>query len=337
MAVNTDNLQGSTDETTKEGSNVSSYASTADNNAKGNNILTFPNDLVDIEEGREVIRFSVRKRADLDDIPHSVFLYQTPGFSLADGAQYSGSDFGLYGRSTLAAVDKAVDATSGTVNPMNFALGIGEEIKNAFMPADDNDGGAGLDVGSVLMGKLGTAGKSIQMKQGRVLNPFNNLTYSGPQLRSFNFNYKLIAESEQDSETIRKIEHVFRKYMYPEEQALGFILKYPPYFMIQFLVATKNEDGELGWKENPHLPFLHLSYLQSMTATYNSSTNAFHSNGAPVEVDLSLTFAEAQLQTRSSLYQGGEALDYKSERPRQGITSVTSENIKDAADTVQGE
>ena len=321
-----------TDETTKN-SSVTEYSSTADNKLKGNNILTFPNDLVDVEEGREVIRFSVRKRADLDDIPHSVYLYQTPGFSLADGASYSGSEFGLYGRSTLAAVDKAVESTGG-VSIGDFAFGIGEELKSAFTPSDENDGGAGLDIGSVLMGKLGTAGKSLQMKQGRVLNPFNNLTYSGPMLRSFNFSYKLVAESEEESETIRQIEHVFRKYMYPEEQALGFILKYPPYFMIQFLIAQKSEDGQLKWRENPHLPFLHLSYLQSMTATYNSSTNAFHRGGAPVEVDLSLTFAEAQLQTRSSLYNKGEGLEYKDGRPRQGITSVTAEDIEEGAATV---
>ncbi len=329
-----DNLQSSgTDETTKEIS-VSEYSATADNKLKGNNILTFPNDLVDLEEGREVIRFSVRKRADLDDIPHSVYLYQTPGFSLADGASYSGSEFGLYGRSTLTAVDKAVESTAtGGVNIGDFAFGIGEELKSAFFPSDDNDGGATLDIGSVLMGKLGTAGKSLQMKQGRVLNPFNNLTYSGPMLRSFNFSYKLVAESEKESETIRKIENMFRKYMYPEEQALGFILKYPPYFMIQFLRLQKSEDGELKWTENPHLPFLHLSYLQSMTATYNSSTNAFHRGGAPVEVDLSLTFAEAQLQTRSSLYNKGEGLEYKDGRPRQGITSVTASDVEGGAKT----
>lgn len=303
--------------------------------AKGKNILQFPNDLVSgDDEGREVVRFSVRKRADLDDIPHSVYLFQPPGFSLADTAGYQGNDFGLYGRSSLKAVDSMMEANQGGVTVRDFAVGIGSNIIDAFKP-EGEDGGAGLDITSVLLGKLGTAGKSLAMKQGRILSPYTNLTYTGPQMRGFTFQYKMIAETKDESDTIKDIENMFRKYIYPEETAQGFILKYPPYFMIQFLKAYvdgESENGELKYVENPYLPFLHLSYLQSMTCTYNSSTNVFHEGGQPVEVDLSLTFVEASMQTRDSLYEKGDSLEHKSGRPRTGITEITGDQVGDVAE-----
>ena len=50
------------------------------------------------------------------------------------------------------------------------------------------------------------------------------------------------------------------------------------------------------------MPFLHLCYLKSLTATYNSSSNAFHKGGAPTELDLNLSFDEAIQITRNNLY-----------------------------------
>ena len=47
-------------------------------------------------------------------------------------------------------------------------------------------------------------------------------------------------------------------------------------------------------------------YLINMTTAFNSSSNMFHADGSPSEVDLSLTFQETKLITRDKLYDTGE-------------------------------
>jgi hypothetical protein len=58
------------------------------------------------------------------------------------------------------------------------------------------------------------------------------------------------------------------------------------------------------------LHFIHYSYLQSCQATYNSTGNVFHPDGAPTEIDIALTFVEAKALTREDLYGDSEDVDY---------------------------
>lgn len=53
---------------------------------------------------------------------------------------------------------------------------------------------------------------------------------------------------------------------------------------------------------NKYMPFIQYSYLLNMTATFNSATNLFHKTGAPVELDLALTFQESKALKREDLY-----------------------------------
>ena len=52
-----------------------------------------------------------------------------------------------------------------------------------------------------------------------------------------------------------------------------------------------------------------MSYLTQMTGTYNSSGNAFHADGGPTEIDISLTFQESKALTREDLYNHPEGYD----------------------------
>ena len=40
-----------------------------------------------------------------------------------------------------------------------------------------------------------------------------------------------------------------------------------------------------------------------MQTTYNSTTNAFHDKGQPVEIDIALTFQEVKALTREDLHE----------------------------------
>lgn len=245
----------------------------------GENPLRYPADLAD-HQGRTCVRFSIKDRNDLENARQSIWLYAPPGLSTADGVAYGQLDLGI-----LAGVVSQIE-NEGIANALNR----------------DNLESVGVAAGSAFAPDF-LKGKSL-FTTGNASNPFSVQQLAGTQPRSFNFTFKLVAHNDKESETCRLIENTFRKFMYPKMSASKLHLKYPPYFQIEFLT-----NGEA----NEHLPFINLSLLQNMTATYNQSSNVYHMNdgkGArPVEVDMSLTFIESRNMTRDDLYKDVSNID----------------------------
>ena len=328
MADNTTSAgSGDSKEVAKEATTIYQEV---DSQATAAGVKRFPRNL---EDQRECIRFSIRDRDDLNDVPSAIYLYTPTGFSLMDSGSYTPKSFGVMGGAALT----AANVTGQTLGERGVVGGLMEAINTAgdAMLSGEGDvlGTAGVIATS--QGWTGNAGSAALMKEGVALNPHQNILFDGTAMRSFNFNFKLIAKNAEDSELIRSIENTFRKYLYPEKGANQFVLKYPPYFQIQFLTSTmeindtrekpKDEEGnETGeeskepvFVENPYMPFLHLCYLKSLSATYNASTNAFHKGGAPTELDLNLSFDEAIQINRNTLY--GDSDKYHGKR-----TAITS-------------
>ena len=133
---------------------------------------------------------------------------------------------------------------------------------------------------------------------------------------SDNFSFKLIAESEEDSDAAKAIERTFRKFLYPK-RAGSIALAYPPLFEISFY------KGEVI---NQYMPNIKPCYLTSLESTFNETANTFHSDGSPIEVNLSLGFQEERALLRDDLYANDDAID---ESP--GFSSITT------AQTVKGD
>ena len=80
------------------------------------------------------------------------------------------------------------------------------------------------------------------------------------------------------------------------------VLVYPPYWEITFWKGVSDEDGEPDLVTNDYMPRLKLCNLTGLNTTFNSSGNFFHKGGAPIEVDISLSFTESMALTREDLY-----------------------------------
>ena len=244
-------------------------------------ILTFPLNLRENQE-KEYIRFSIVDRKALDE-RKSIYLFTPQGISVPDAASYNQVDLGI--------------------------LGAGTDAISNMLSSEEGVGGSGLGIADIISGATtaaigkygGAAGQAGLMKAGLTSNPYATVAFQGTTLRSFSFTFKMVPESEQEMEEARQIENTFRKFLYPKQHpASKLMLVYPPYWKIQFM------NGE---KENKFLPMIHLSYLTSMTGTYNSSGNAFHPDGGPTEIDISLTFQESKALTREDLYNNPEGYD----------------------------
>ena len=250
-------------------------------------ILTFPETLRSkvSDEGFPHVSFSM-VRGEAGEFT-DIHLFVPIGMASSDNMNYGSSELGAIG---AIASNKRIGGRAGTGGTLEKS---GADYIAALTKKFKSGGG--------ISGGLATA---FELKSGLVVNPYTATTFEGVNVRSFEFAFKLVPTSREESQTAHMIENAFRKYMYPKERGTGS-LEYPPTFRIEFMS---------GGRPNKYMPRIIDTYLTSMSANYNATGNAFHQNdgvlgAAPTEIDLSMTFQEVRSITRDDLY--GDTLVYK--------------------------
>lgn len=212
---------------------------------------------------------------------------------------------------SFCATDSVADgATSSTVFlpvPQNLAFNGSAKYDDIELGALGLTGGSnfsagdlptpGVAVGAIAAGvkyaalAVPGASEKIDYASKTVANKNTRTAFKGMDTRKFTFSFKMIGRSVEDSRVIKNINDLFLEKMYPEGN--GVILAYPPIWRLQFF----NGDGN----RNDKIPGISESYLRDVSSTYNSSTNIFHEDGSPFEVDMQLTFEETRPLRRSDI------------------------------------
>lgn len=129
------------------------------------------------------------------------------------------------------------------------------------------------------------------------MNPNIRTMFNGVSVREFNFQFKFIPRSQQESEEVKKIIKFFRFHAYPTTIPAGkngFSLAYNYPNMFKIKLQGKNQGGRYVNVGTP----IKLCYLKSISSIYNPQTAVLHPDGSPVETDINLTFTEYKTQTR---------------------------------------
>lgn len=152
-----------------------------------------------------------------------------------------------------------------------------------------------------LVGKIPVVGSEIgqaaQISGAVAVNPNVRSAFRGVALREFSFTFKFIARSQEEARQVEKIIKYFRVYSYPESIEAGGIsagYKYPDMFEID--VRHEPTGKRVGTK-------IQDCFLRSVSTNYNPSSMSFHSDGRPVEIDLSLNFIEERTLSRKDIDQ----------------------------------
>jgi len=254
-----------------------------------------------VDSGLPFIRFGIKPATSTERV--AIFLYQPPGFSVSDGANYANFDVG---------------SIKGGLNLLNSAMsGKGPNITNADIGAFAMMGKDKLMGGSSTIDKITSSG-AISM--GVATNPYTRTAYESTNVRAFSFSFKLIAENERESEMAKLIERTFRKFLYPK-RAGSVALVYPPLVDIQFY-----SEGRI----NDYMPKIKPCYITSLESTFNEGSTAFHKDtGAPLEVNLTLGFQEERVLVRQDLYETDDSVKEKEfgyYTPEQSAFVSTTEN-----------
>lgn len=142
----------------------------------------------------------------------------------------------------------------------------------------------------------GQAGDTLSNVFGLIVNPRQELKYSGPDLRRHSFEYLILPKNAKESNMVRQMIEKIEDAMYPTFQdEYKVFLNYPMEAVIDFYDAD-------GKKVNGVLP-IPDSFLENFNVTINpqGASARLFDDGSPTGYRLSFSFAESNQLTRESL------------------------------------
>ena len=193
-----------------------------------------------------------------------------------------------WGQNTLNAVEAAVAAAAFTSITEGLGKGIkeaGDSLKEFLGEGETKTGVASLYTAAA----VGTGAQVLARTSGSVINPNLELLFNGPQLRPFQFTFKLSARSEDEAKEIIKILNFFKRGMSPIRTESNLFLKAPNTFKIQYLHL-----GQSG-TDHPYIGRIKECALQSVTTSYTPEGQyATFSDGVMVSYQLTMQFQELE-------------------------------------------
>ena len=231
------------------------------------------------------VRSIVGEKADIH-IPIS--------FQVNDGFNYAGTELGAFGGAITNVLNRGGSVGAAALE------GLGE-LGASFLSVLSAFGGSEQELGRLGVARLArglpVGSNAVQVGARVSVNPNVRTQFQNVSPREFNFSFKFIPVSFEESRQVKAIINFFRFHAYPEligdtNFALGY--EYPNMFRIKLLFT-----GE-GGPKNIGTP-IKLSYLKSISTTYNPTSTAVFSDGSPTEIDMNLTFAEYKAQSRNDI------------------------------------
>ena len=229
----------------------------------------------------------------------TIIMYMPEDLSTSYAQTWGGREFGPLAGLGLSLAGGVMNAGNGpamTAAAAAFGSGIKDTI-GGVLPYM----GAGLVAAA--MNKIPGMGGSVQPNdilastRGEILNPNTEVLYQGPNLRTFNLNFKMLARSSDEANIIKNICRTFKKASLPfgKDKAQNLI-GVPNIVKVRF--KHKNQD-------HPYLTQFKCCGIGNVSINYTpDGAYATYTTGAPVAVTLGLQFQELKLVYSEDIEKG---------------------------------
>lgn len=222
-------------------------------------------------------------------------LYLPSALSFTDGAHYENTDLGLHGEAMRKQISRADAAGTGVGLVDLTKMAASGLVKDAQSFIDAFDGTLGRTAAKYGIAKLAQSRSeslSGAFRSGSkiTINPNTRSVFESVPIRTFQFTFKMVPQSQREAQEIESIVKFFRTRLYPTVQPIGdvnAIYNFPDPFLIQMLYYDSKTES---WHTVAHklLP----SNLTNVSTVYNGGSMAIRPDGSFVEVDLTLDFQE---------------------------------------------
>ena len=279
---------------------------------EGKDLLRYPLDIPDLgydfiritayeytAGGRQALTLNSRQSAKQRLIKDSkkketVILPMQPNFSESNAVSWGGDNLNplqmIAGRAAVGGIEAL--GNFGNLEKMGEAAqGAIKDIGNDLtaMLSDPASGPAltayfaGQAVGANILGR--TAGVT--------LNPNLELLFKGPNLRTFNFNFRFTPRSAKESEEIRQIIRVFKKNMAVQRSTSNLFLLTPRVFTVEYIYNAK---GENAGAIHPYLNVFKPMAMTNLNVNYtpDGTYMTYNETGSLTAYDLQMSFGELE-------------------------------------------
>ena len=248
-----------------------------------------------------ILKFAPKKFSGLSFAERSTFTERVLGSVLLPVPNaVNDANSCSWGEDTMNAAQIA--ASDIAMQTITKGAGAGMDTAEGIKDAAVKQGGA--DVKEALTQYF--AGQATGVKgilartKGQVINPNMELIFNGPQLRPFNFTFKMSPRDERESITIKKIIRMFKQSMAPARSESSLFLKAPNTYKLQFLEGSS--------REHKFLPKIKECAMTGFNVNYTPDGNyATYRNSAMVAVELSFSFQELEPIFNNDYDQDGDA------------------------------
>lgn len=231
------------------------------------------------EQSQQTFKQDTRLSPATENSGDSIFLYVPGKIQYTDGFKYESAALG-----NMRAITEG--SAAGSVIALNALRKLA---------------GAVDKVGESVIGEL-NSGAALSASIGVVQNPKKEQLFQEVESRSFEFNFTFIPRNKKEAETVGKIIKVFRFHAHPEASANGAFFNFPSEFEIKY--RTFRTDEAIV-QDNPILPKIGRCFLQKIQTDFTPN-EVYYSlkNGIPPQINLSLSFVEAEVITRQHISEG---------------------------------
>ena len=148
-----------------------------------------------------------------------------------------------------------------------------------------------------LPGAFGAAdvASALSASSGAALNPFKETVFESVDFRTFAFKYKFFPKNKAESNSVYDIINNFKFHMHPEMSSGKLFFIYPSEFNITYY---------FGSEENGYFHKFATCVLESMDVSYGGDQFSSFRDGSPTEINMSLTFRELEILTKSMIEEG---------------------------------
>jgi len=144
----------------------------------------------------------------------------------------------------------------------------------------------------ILAGYLVGAPNIATRATGKVINPNMEMLFSGPRLRTFNFQFDMTPRNKDESKQIRRIIKTFKKYMSPSKSATGAFLQSPKIFELEYIYNGNIQSG--SGNQHPYLNKFKACALTEFNVNFtpDGSYMTYRDDGSMTKYSITMSFSE---------------------------------------------
>ena len=175
----------------------------------------------------------------------TIQLPMQPNISESMGVGWGENQLNALESSMAGLAEGAIEkmGSGGVLNPEAFKKAGGKMLdagKNLFSAAKDED--TKRSIAAYFAGQAIGNNNLLTRSTGNVMNPNLELLFTGPSLRSFNFNFTLTPRDREEARIVRKIIKSMKRNMSPQRSESQLFLKTPRIFELKYIYGEGNTE-----------------------------------------------------------------------------------------------